>query len=120
MTNLTPMICSTTSSAAPSRPSARTQFGGTLGGPIRHDKTFFFMDYQGWRVRNALTFSSSVPTDLMRAGDFSELSRVIYDPLSQQPFPGNRIPAFRYDTVSKNIIHQLYPTANVPRHRSST
>src|SRR5262245_27362789 len=63
----------------------QNQFGGTLGGPIRRDKTFFFMDYQGWRVRNALTFSSSVPTDLMRTGDFSELSRIIYDPLSQEP-----------------------------------
>src|SRR5438477_9903231 len=98
----------------------QNQFGGTLGGPIRHDKTFFFMDYQGWRVRNALTFSSSVPTDLMRAGDFSELNRAIYDPLSQQPFAGNRIPASRYDTVSKNIVDQLYPTANVGGQRSAT
>src|SRR5207248_11143502 len=49
-----------------------------------------------------------------------ELSRAIYDPLSQQPFSGNRIPAARYDTVSKNIIDQLYPTANVAGHRSST
>jgi hypothetical protein len=56
----------------------------------------------------------------MRAGDFSELSRAIYDPLSQQPFAGNRIPASRYDTVSKNIIDQLYPTANVAGQRSST
>ena len=98
----------------------QNQFGGTLGGPIRHDKTFFFMDYQGWRVRNALTYSSTVPTDLMRAGDFSELNRTIYDPLSQQPFSGNRIPASRYDVVSKNIIEQLYPTANVGGQRSST
>src|SRR5258708_3173525 len=98
----------------------QNQFGGTLGGPTRHDKTFFFMDYQGWRVRNALTYSSTVPTDLMRAGDFSELTRTIYDPLSQQPFSGNRIPASRYDTVSKNIIDQLYPTANVAGQRAST
>ena len=68
----------------------QNQFGGTLGGPIRHDQTFFFIDYQGWRVRNAQTYLSSVPTDLMRAGDFSELNRIIYDPLvanavSEQP-----------------------------------
>jgi hypothetical protein len=98
----------------------QNQFGGTLGGPIRRGKTFYFMDYQGWRVRNAQTFSSSVPTDLMRNGDFSELTRIIYDPLSQQPFSGNRIPASRYDAVSKNIITQLYPQANVAGQRAST
>src|SRR3954469_15465873 len=87
----------------------QNQFGGTLGGPIRRDKTFFFMDYQGWRVRNALTYSSTVPTDLMRAGDCPERSRPISDPLSQQPCAGNRIPAARYDAVSKNIVEQLCP-----------
>src|SRR5262245_48813201 len=60
------------------------------------------------------------PHRLDAAGDFSELSRIIYDPLSQQPFAGNRIPASRYDTVSRNIIDQLYPTANVPGQRSPT
>src|SRR5215467_11842610 len=98
----------------------QNQFGGTLGGPIRHDKTFFFLDYQGWRVRNAQTYSSSVPTNLMRGGDFSELNRVIYDPLSQTPFANNRIPAARINAVSKNVIDQLYPTANVAGQRSST
>src|SRR5215510_6350322 len=97
----------------------QNQFGGTLGGPIRHDRTFFFMDYQGWRVRDALTFSSSVPTNPMRAGDFGELNRVIYDPLAQTPFPANRIPVSRYNTVSRNIIEQLYPTPNVAGQRSS-
>lgn len=56
----------------------------------------------------------------MRAGDFSELSRIVYDPLSQTPFPNNRIPANRIDPVSKNLIDQLYPTPNVAGQRSST
>jgi hypothetical protein len=98
----------------------QNQFGGTLGGPIRRDRTFFFMDYQGWRVRSAQTYLSNVPTALMRTGDFSELNRVIYDPLSQGPFPSNRIPASRLDPVSKNIIDQLYPLPNVAGQRSST
>jgi hypothetical protein len=98
----------------------QNQFGGTLGGPIRRDRTFFFMDYQGWRVRNALTYTSSVPTALMRTGDFSELNRVIYDPLSQMPFANNRIPATRLDPVSRNIIDQLYPAPNVVGQRSAT
>jgi hypothetical protein len=98
----------------------QNQFGGTLGGPVRHDRTFFFMDYQGWRVRNAQTYASSVPTDLMRTGDFSELNRIIYDPLSQTPFPNHRIPTARVDPVAKNIIDQLYPTSNVGGQRSAT
>jgi hypothetical protein len=98
----------------------QNQFGGTLGGPIRHDQTFFFIDYQGWRVRNAQTYLSSVPTDLMRSGDFSELNRAIYDPLSQTPFANNRIPSSRIDPVSRNIIDQLYPVANVRGQVAST
>jgi hypothetical protein len=98
----------------------QNQFGGTFGGPIRHDRTFFFMDYQGWRVRNAQTYLSSVPTDLMRQGDFSELNRPIYDPLAQSPFSNNRIPASRINPVSKNIVDQLYPVSNVAGQRSAT
>src|SRR5690242_18325389 len=98
----------------------QNQFGGTLGGPIRRDRTFFFMDYQGWRVRNAQTYLSSVPTALMREGDFSELNRIIYDPLSQTAFPNNRIPTSRINPVSRNIIEQLYPAGNVAGQRSAT
>jgi hypothetical protein len=98
----------------------QNQFGGTVGGPIRHDRTFFFMDYQGWRVRNAQTYLSSVPTALMRNGDFSELNRIIYDPLSQTAFPNNRIPTSRINPVSKNIIDQLYPLSNVAGQVAST
>ena len=78
------------------------------------------MDYQGWRVRNAQTYLSTVPSILMRSGDFSELNRAIYDPLSQTPFSNNRIPAARIDPVSRNLIDQLYPTPNVAGQLSST
>jgi hypothetical protein len=62
------------------------QFGATLGGPIIRDKTFFFADYQGFRNTIGQSYLSTVPTAKMRGGDFSELSRVIYDPLTGQPF----------------------------------
>jgi carboxypeptidase family protein len=90
----------------------QNQFGATLGGPIFKDKTFFFADYQGLRINAGQTYLSTVPTDKMRNGDFSELSRVIYDPTTGQPFPGNVIPQSRQDPASKNILNQLYPEPN--------
>ncbi len=94
-------------------PFRQNQFGGAYGGPIKRDRTFFFMDYQGWRVRQAQTYLSNVPTPAMREGNFSELTRVIYDPLSQTPFPGNAIPSARFDKAAKSIVDQLYPLPNV-------
>jgi hypothetical protein len=96
------------------------QFGATLGGPIVKDKTFFFADYQGFRVNQGLTHLSTVPSDLMRQGNFSEINRTIYDPLTGRPFPGNIIPQSRWDPVSRNILEQLYPTANTAGSRGAT
>jgi hypothetical protein len=100
-------------------PFKQNQFGGTFGGPIVRNHTFFFMDYQGLRVREGNSFVSTVPTSLMRQGDFSEISRVIYDPLTNQPFPSNRIPPSRFDPVAKNIVDQLYPLPNTAGQRGS-
>jgi hypothetical protein len=97
----------------------QNQFGGTFGGPIFKDRTFFFADYQGHRENQGQTFLSTVPTLAMRAGDFSELSRVIYDPATGQPFPGNRIPADRIDSVARNVLDQLYPEPNTAGTRQS-
>jgi len=88
------------------------QFGGTAGGPIVKDKTFYFFDYQGYRVNQGQTYLSTVPSAKMRAGDFSELNRTIYDPLTHLPFPGNVIPQSRWDPAAKSILGQLIPDAN--------
>jgi hypothetical protein len=88
------------------------QFGATIGGPIIKDRTFFFADYQGLRITSGQTYLSTVPSMKMRQGDFSEISRVIYDPLTGQPFAGNIIPASRWDPASANIMQQLYPEPN--------
>jgi hypothetical protein len=50
----------------------QNQFGGSLGGPLKKDKTFFFFDYQGKRTRQGVTYDATVPTLAMRNGDFSE------------------------------------------------
>ena len=85
-----------------SKPAFRqNQFGGTLGGPIRKERTFFFMDYQGLRVRQANAFYSTLPTDAMRQGDYSSIKETLYDATTATPFAGNRIPASRIDPVAR-------------------
>jgi hypothetical protein len=92
----------------------QNQFGGTLGGPIFEGKTFFFADYQGHREKLGHVFLSTVPSARMRQGDFSELTKVIYDPATGQPFANNFIPRDRWDSASTNILEQLYPEPNTP------
>ena len=66
----------------------------------------------GLRINAGQTYLSTVPTLKMRNGDFSEINRVIYDPLTGQPFPGNIIPHNRFDPASANVFAQLYPEPN--------
>jgi hypothetical protein len=97
------------------------QFGGTLGGPIIKNKTFFFADYQGSILRDEQTLISTVPMPAERDGDFSASGVNIYDPATTDPnnenarvqFEGNRIPSSRFDSVAKAFM-DLYPDPNVP------
>jgi Carboxypeptidase regulatory-like domain len=97
----------------------QNQFGGTLGGAVFKDKTFFFGDYQGSRETQGVTALSTVPSLAMRRGDFSELTRVVYDPTTGLPFQGNVIPSDRVDVVANNILTKLYPEPNTPGTRQS-
>jgi len=90
------------------------EFGGTIGGPIFKNRTFFFFDYLGQRNNIPFPFTTTVPTARSRNGDFSEFTRALIDPLTGQPFPGNIIPANRIDPIARRILN-LYPlpTANI-------
>ena len=88
------------------------QYGGTLGGAIVQGKAFFFADFQGTNQTRSDTLTLSVPTDRMRAGDFSEEGNpTIIDPQTGEPFPGNVIPGDRMSPLARNFIN-LYPSPN--------
>ena len=91
------------------------QFGGSLGGPLRENRTFFFADYDQGRIRKDQPFVITVPTARMHAGDFSELNVPIYDPFSspRTPFAGNVIPANRMDPRAARLMG-VYPMPNRP------
>lgn len=83
----------------------RSQFGGTIGGPIVKNRAFFFFGYQGTTLRTDPQLTRQfLPTAAMRAGDFSGVSGNIVDPRTRQPFPGNRIPADRLSPVTQALL----------------
>ena len=120
---------------APLASFKRNQFGTTITGPVLipklyngHNKTFFLFGYEAQRQTSASNLNTTVPTLLQRAGDFSQTRNAagalisIYDPatttqngaaFTRQAFPGNTIPANRFDTVAANAA-KYYPQPNLP------
>jgi hypothetical protein len=90
----------------------RNQFGGSIGGPIKRDRTFFFGDYEGTRSREGITRITNVPTAQERAGNFTQsLFGIPVDPFTGQPFAAGVIPDLRINTVGRAIA-ALYPQPN--------
>jgi len=97
----------------------QNQFGFALGGPVVKNKTFLFMDYQGFRQRQGQSFVATVPSAAVRQGDFRGTARPIFDPLSynsttntRQPFPVDMvIPPSRFNAASANVL-KYYPQSN--------
>jgi hypothetical protein len=109
--NVTPQI--------PISPYSQIQYGGTLGGPILHNKLFFFVDYLGSHYHQGGLQSASVLTPAMRTGDFSALLSAstpvqLYDPLNNfAPYPGDTgVPIV--NPVAQFLIAnpKLYPLPN--------
>jgi carboxypeptidase family protein/TonB-dependent receptor-like protein len=95
------------------------QYGGTLGGPLKRNKLFYFASYEGTRQRRNVPNTISVPTLAVRNGDFSGTGATIYDPTTGNPdgsgrtaFPNNIIPQDRISQVAKKI-RQYWPEPNL-------
>jgi hypothetical protein len=98
-------------------PLHRNQYGAALGGPINRDKTFYFVSYSGLRQEETFYRNTAVvPTALERAGDFSQSAAKPRDPVTGVAFPGDVIPAPRFDPAAKAIQDTYVPRANLPNN----
>lgn len=103
-------------SSLPSVPPTKyLQSGFTLGGPIQHNRLFFFGDFVRTFDDSGRITRADLPEAAFRSGDFSAASTIIYDPATgnpdgtgRTPFPGNRIPASRISPIAQRIL------ANIP------
>src|SRR6266852_1387851 len=114
--------------AATTEPLKQNQFGATIGGPIRKDKTFFFGYYEGFRNRQGETDSSTVPSLAQRNGDFSALctagfsggfcnnpNQQLFNVFFNQPYPNNQWPPVGVpggsNPLSENLLN-FFPLPN--------
>jgi hypothetical protein len=96
------------------------QFGFDFGGPILHDKLFYFVNYEGYRRTTSNVQNATTPTTAMFSGDFSASGVTIYDPLTYNPatgqrtaFPGNKIPTSRISSNIQGLLKFYTPGATL-------
>jgi hypothetical protein len=89
----------------------RHQFGGTLGGPLKMSRSFYFINAEGINGRESDTRQAHVPTAAERGGDFSASGVAVRDPFTGQPFPGGVIPPSRISAAG-GAAARLYPVPN--------
>ncbi|MBM3724527.1 MAG: TonB-dependent receptor [Acidobacteria bacterium] len=111
-------------------PFRYNQFGGTIGGPIRKDRTFAFFNYEKYLSRRSSPRIASMPTAEWRGGDFRTLFTnagaliPIFDPATtranpsgpgqvRDPFPNNTVPRNRFDPITPKVV-ELFPLPNRP------
>ena len=106
-------------------PLKQNQFGGTFGGPVIKDKTFFFGYYEGFRNRQGETDSSTVPSLAERQGDFSVVcpegfsggfcnnpNHQLFNVFLNQPYPNNQFEMSSVPTITQNLLLSYFPAPN--------
>jgi hypothetical protein len=86
-------------------PFKQNQFGGSIGGPIQRNKTFFFADYEGERVRKSLTDTFTVPTAAEASGNFTGSGITVNNPNTGTPFANDTIPVI--DPVAQALLAKV-------------
>ncbi len=105
---------------------AQNTFGATFGGPFKipgvysneNRRTNVQINVTTSRTNNVFDQYATVPTDAMRAGDFSGTPLQLVDPATGQPFANNQIPANRIDPGVKSLL-QFIPVANLPGNQQN-
>jgi len=95
----------------------QNHFGGAFGGPIMHNKLFYFGNVQFVRDVVGQTERGSVPTASELGGNLSDMPGTIINPFTGQPFAGNIIPADQMDPFAQKYIglgSRLIPAPNLP------
>ncbi len=101
------------------------QYGATIGGPVKKNKIFYFLSYEGTREHTNEQRFVDVPTEAMRQGDLSQSPNPIFDPMTgdptdkdgagRMPFAGNVIPQSRFSGPTRVMLNDgRWPLPNFP------
>ena len=89
----------------------QNQFGGSVGGPIRKNKMFYFFNYEGFRQTQPIDSLNTVPTAAELGGNFSSIPQQLVNPFTGVPYAGNVIPSSTFSPVGQKLLN-YFPAPN--------